>query len=230
MWGFVDCTRFYMTGGRPTVILSDASLRVDTYERVALLVRPGQGKTTIVRMLAGLERPNWGTVMRDAGGWPLGYSGGFQGEVSGEVNIRNLAELADVDPLDLAAFCYDFSELGDLYFQPVRLYSPTAKARLGMAASLGIPARTYLADDRIAIGDEAFRAKIVAALTERQDRCGLIYVGSNPRQAKDICDRFYVVDGGTILACDDLEEATTLLTSAIEDDGSDADVPVFDLA
>ena len=124
-------------------------LRVETHEKVALLVRPGQGKSTIMRMLAGLDRPDRGTVLRDAGGWPLGYAGGFHADMSGDDNIRNFAELADVDPLELSAFCYDYSELGDLYHRPVKLYSSTMKARLAMAASLGIPARTYLADDKL---------------------------------------------------------------------------------
>ena len=49
MWGFVDCTRYYMSAGRPNVVLFNASLRVETHEKVALLVRPGQGKSTIMR-------------------------------------------------------------------------------------------------------------------------------------------------------------------------------------
>lgn len=233
MWGFVDCTRYYMSAGRANVVLFNASLRVETHERAALLVRPGQGKSTIMRMLAGLDRPDRGTVLRDAGGWPLGYSGGFHGEMTGDANIRNFAELADVDPLDLSAFCYDFSELGELYHQPVKLYSSTMKARLAMAASLGIPARTYLADDKLAAGDEHFRAKCMAALAERLSDCGLIFIASNARAAKDVCDSFYVLSGGEFIRCDDFEHATTLFasTSAQEtDEAVDADIPTFDLA
>jgi capsular polysaccharide transport system ATP-binding protein len=233
MWGFVDCTRYYMSAGRANVVLFNASLRVETHEKVALLVRPGQGKSTIMRMLAGLDRPDRGTVLRDAGGWPLGYAGGFHGEMSGDANIRNFAELADVDPLDLSAFCYDFSELGELYHQPVKLYSSTMKARLAMAASLGVPARTYLADDKLAAGDEHFRAKCMAALADRLSDCGLIFIASNARSAKEVCDAFYVLRGGEFIRCDDFEHATTLFasTSAQEaDEAVDADIPTFDLA
>ena len=108
--------------------------------------------------------------------------------MSGDDNIRNFAELADVDPLELSAFCYDYSELGDLYHRPVKLYSSTMKARLAMAASLGIPARTYLADDKLSAGDEQFRAKCMVTLAERLSDCGLIFIASNPRPAKEVCD------------------------------------------
>lgn len=231
MWGFVDCTRYYMRGDRPTVVLFRASLVVETQEKVALLVRPGQGKSTIVRLLAGLDRPDSGTVLRDAGGWPLGYAGWFHSDMTGEANVRTLAQLADVDPLDLAAFCYEFAELGDFFHQPLKLYSPTMKNRLAMAASLGIPARTYLADDKLTTGDEAFRRKATEALTARLQDCGLIFVGSNPRQAKDFCERFYVVSGGDIIPCDDADHATDLLAATTDEDADEAaDVPIFDLA
>lgn len=232
MWGFVDCTRYYLRAGRANVVLFNASLRVETHEKVALLVRPGQGKSTIMRMLAGLDRPDQGTVLRDAGGWPLGYSGGLQADMTGDDNIRNFAELADVDPLDLSAYCYDFSELGDLYHQPVKLYSSTMKARLAMAASLGIPARTYLADDKLAAGDEHFRAKCMAALAERLSDCGLIFVASNPRPAKEVCETFYVLAGGEFIRCDGFEHASDFYASTSgqsAEEEADADIPTFDL-
>ena len=83
MWGFVDCTRYYMSAGRPNVVLFNASLRVETHEKVALLVRPGQGKSTIMRMLAGLDRPNRAPSCAMPG-CPLGYSGGFHADMSGD--------------------------------------------------------------------------------------------------------------------------------------------------
>lgn len=232
MWGFVDCTRYHWADGRPQVVLYNASLLVETSEKVALLIRPGQGKSTIMRMLAGIDYPDSGTVLRDEGGWPLGYAGGFHPDMSGEANIHKLARLADVDPLELSAFCYEFSELEDFYHQPLNRYSSTMKARLALAASLGLPARTYLADDKLAAGDENFRAKCMSALTEKLADCGLIFIASNPRAAKDVCDRFTVVSGGEFLLCEDYDHAASLLAASMDQESTDADeqIPTFDLA
>src|SRR5919112_438483 len=106
MWGFVDCTRYYLSFGVPKVVLHEASLIVGTDEKIGLLVPPGGGKSTIIRMLAGVD--------------PWAYSG----------------------------FCADFSELGEAYFQPLKLYTGGMRGRLAFAASFGVSARTYLADDK----------------------------------------------------------------------------------
>jgi capsular polysaccharide transport system ATP-binding protein len=233
MWGFVDCTRYHLADERPQVVLFNASLVVETREKVALLIRPGQGKSTIMRMLAGIDLPDSGAVLRDEGGWPLGYAGGFHNDMSGEANVRNLAKLADVDPIELSAFCFEFSELDEFYHQPLSRYSSTMKARLALSASFGLPARTYLADDKLAAGDERFRQKCMSALKERLTDCGLIFIASNPRAAKDVCDRFYVVSGGEILPCDDYDHAAVLLAASVDEDSADAaevDMPTFDLA
>lgn len=232
MWGFVDCTRYHVAEGRPQVVLYNASLVVETSEKIALLIRPGQGKSTIMRLLAGIDLPDSGTVVRDEGGWPLGYAGGFHNEMSGEANIRNLARLADVDPIELSAFCFEFSELEEYYYQPLGRYSSTMKARLALSASLGLPARTYLADDKLAAGDVHFRQKCMGALAGKLADCGLIFIASNPRAAKDVCDRFYVVSGGQFLPCDDYDHAANLLAASVDEESVDADeeIPTFDLA
>lgn len=232
MWGFVDCARYYMSFGKPKVVLHDASLLVDTRDKVALLIPPGEGKSTIMRMLAGIDQPDSGAVLRDDGGWPLGYSGGFHSEMTGEENIHAIASIADVDPWALSAFCFDFSELGTFYYEPLKHYSGSMKGRLAFAMSFGVPAKTYLADDKLAIGDERFRRKCMAALTERLTDAGLIFVASNIRAAKDVCDRFYVVSNGKILSCESHEDALSLFSASFmksDDEGDEEDLLSFDL-
>jgi len=159
MWGFVDCSRYYMSVGLPKVVLNDATMVAKSHERIGLLIPPGAGKSTIIRMLAGVEAPDSGTVLRDDGGWPLGYSGSMQSELTGEQNVRNVALMFGADPDEFALWCADFSELGEAFFHPLKLYSGSMRARLAFAASLGIPASTYLADDKLSVGDERFREK-----------------------------------------------------------------------
>src|SRR5437870_4241657 len=174
MWGFVDCTRYYHSFGLLKVVLHEASLVIGSTERMGLLVAPGDGKSTIIKMLAGVEEPDSGYVLRDGGGWPVGYAGAMQAELTGDENMRNVARLVGLDPEEYSAFCLDFSELGDAYFHPVRMWSGSMRGRLAFAASLGIPATTYLADDRLVVGDGRFRQKCEFALVERLRRCGLI--------------------------------------------------------
>lgn len=234
MWGFVDCTRYYMTLGVPTVILNEASLVVQTHEKLGLLVPEGGGKTTMIRLLAGVDQPNSGHVFRDRGGLPLGFGGAFLADRTGEENVRQLAALVGTDPLTYSAFCAEFAELGEAYFTPMKLWTGAMRTRLAFAASLGAPAATYLADGKIAGGDRPFVEKFLAALAERLQSTGLIFLSSRPRLTKDWCDRHAVVVNGKIIVCASHEEATELFDwgreGAAGDEGIEEDLASFDLA
>jgi capsular polysaccharide transport system ATP-binding protein len=230
MWGFVDCTRYFLSVGVPKVVLHDASMVADSSERVGLLIPPGQGKSTIIRLLAGVEKPDSGTVLRDDGGWPLGYSGSFQGELTGEQNVRNIALMVGLDPDEYALWCADFSELGEAFFYPVKLYSGSMRGRLAFAASLGIPATTYLVDDKLSVGDEQFRAKCENALARKLRDTGLILVASNPRTTQEVCERHGVVIRGKIIECDSHEEAEELFVRTFRDGGGSEDIADEELA
>jgi capsular polysaccharide transport system ATP-binding protein len=234
MWGFVDCTRYYMTYGVPNVILHEASLVVQTHERLGLLVPQGGGKTTMLKMLAGVDQPNSGHVLRDKGGLPLGFGGAFLPERTGEQNIHELASLVGTDPFTYSAFCAEFAELGETYFTPMKLWTAALRNRLAFTASLGAPAATYLADGKIVGGDRPFVEKFLAALSERLQTTGLIFLASNPRATADLCDRHAVVVRGKIIACSSHLEATELFElnwkSLGGSEAVDEDMASFDLA
>jgi capsular polysaccharide transport system ATP-binding protein len=233
VWGFVDCTRYFLSFGVPKIVLYDANLAVRTDEKVGLLIPPGEGKSTIIRLLAGADHPSSGTVLRDGRGWPLGYTGAFVAGMTGEENVHNIAQFVGLDPLEMSAFCLDFSELEESYFQPLQLYTPGMRARLAFAVSFAFPASTYLADEKIAIGTEAFRAKCTAALAERLQTAGLILVASNPRLTKDVCERHGVLSRGDFIMCDSHEEAIELFGASVQQSGADQyedEVASFDVA
>ena len=235
MWGFVNCTRYFVSAGVPNVVLHEASLAVGTSEKVGLLVPSGEGKSTIIKMLAGVEEPDSGTVLRDSGGWPLGYSGAFRPELTGEENIRKFATIVGLDEFEFTTFCADFSELGDAYFHPLSSYSARMRAKLAFSASLGIPASTYLADDKVSGGDDRFRKKCEAALAERLRTAGLILVASNPRVTRGVCERHGVVIGGKIILCETHEQAAELFgggaggTDSGAEEYGDEELASFDL-
>ena len=233
MWGFINCTHYYMSFGTPKVVLFDANLSVGTDESVGLLVPPGQGKSTIIRLLAGADHPRSGTVVRDERGWPLGYGSAFVGGMTGEENVHNIAQLVGLDPLEMSAYCLEFCSLGDEYFQPLNLWTGGMRGRLAFAVSFAIPASTYLADEKIAVGDEAFRQRCLAALSDRMRTAGLIMVASNPRLTKDVCERHGVLEGGAFIMCNSHEEASEIFAHSAQQSGTDEfedEVASFDLA
>ena len=234
MWGFVDCSRYFMSFGLPKIVLDNASLVIGSGERYGLLAAPGAGKSTIIRLLSGVEAPDSGQVLRDEGGWPLAYGGAFRPEMTGEENVRMVAGFAGLDPDEFAAYCSAFAGIGESFFAPAKLYTGATRTRLAFAVSLGLPARTYLADEKLLAGDPEFQKKCEAALRQRLETCGLILVASNPRAMEGFCERFGVLSRGKIVPCEDVDEAKSVLTFDFEHGGEeeavDEELASFDLA
>ena len=221
MWGFIDCTRYYMSYGEPKVVLHDASLVVGTREKLGLLVAPGGGKSTIMRLLAGVDRPNGGRVVRDKGGVPLGYGGSLQPEMTGDENVRNVASLFGIDPYAYSAFCYEFSGIGEPYFHQLKVWTAMMRGKLAFAMTFGLPAATFLADSKLAGGDRPFAEKCMAALHQRLETAGLVFVTSAPRLTRDICDRHAVLVQGKLIECGTHEEAEELFASDTQQQADD---------
>ena len=233
MWGFIDCTRYFMSYGEPKVVLNRASLIVGTQEKLGLLIAPGGGKSTIMRLLAGVERADGGRVVRDKGGIPLGYGGALQPGMTGDENVRNVAALFGLDPYTYSAFCAEFSELGQAYYHPLTMWTAAMRGQLAFAMTFGLPAKTYLADSKLVGGDRRFAEKCMAALHQRLETAGLVFVTSAPRVTRDICDRHAVLVHGKLVECGTHEEAEELFASITEEVAAIAsheDLASFDLA
>jgi capsular polysaccharide transport system ATP-binding protein len=91
---------------RRKVILDRASFTVDLGYSLGILAPNGTGKTTLIRMMAGLEKPDEGQIYRNCRiSFPLGFMGGVIGKLSGTENARYIAQLYGLDPDYVEAFC-----------------------------------------------------------------------------------------------------------------------------
>ena len=211
MIGLVDCHKYYPGHDRERVVLFGATCLFDPLDKVSILAEPGSGKTTLIRLLAGLEAPTSGKVVRGSGtSWPLGFAGAFHPAMTGEENVRTLAMLTDVDPDWTSAFVAQFADLGGDYYRPLATYSASMRARVAMSFSLAVPSTTYLADESIGAGSDYFRLKCEAALRQHLRSSGLFLVTRNPRTAERFGQRFGVLREGRFTMCDSFADAQSL--------------------
>ncbi len=198
---------YRVSAGR-RVVLEDVWARFGSGHNFGILGANGSGKSTLVRLLAGSEMPDRGTIRRDVRvSFPLGYGGTFHGALSGRENVTFLARIYGADRRAATTYVEAFAELGEYFEMPVNTYSAGMRARLAFAICLAIDFDLYLIDEVTEIGDEHFRRKCAAAFRERMRRSDIIIVTHNPQTIRQYCDRGAILANGELRLYDAIGEA-----------------------
>jgi capsular polysaccharide transport system ATP-binding protein len=202
-----DVCKDYETKAGPRRVLNNINLEINAGERIGILGRNGAGKSTLVRLISGAEPPTRGTIERTMSvSWPLAFSGGFQGSLTGADNVRFICRIYGVDFEPRFEFVKEFSELGIYLNEPVANYSSGMRARLAFAISMTIDFDCYLIDEVMAVGDETFRERCKHELFEKRRHKALLIVSHSHRYLKGTCDRFLLFRDGSVEEHDDFDE------------------------
>jgi capsular polysaccharide transport system ATP-binding protein len=203
-----NVTKAYSTSAGPVKVLDGVDLVLGRAQSIGILGRNGAGKSTLVRIMGGAEMPDSGLVQRTMSvSWPLAFSGGFQGSLTGIDNLRFICRVYGVDADACLPYVQDFTELGPYLREPVKTYSSGMRARLAFAASMVVEFDCYLIDEIVAVGDSRFQAKCLDELfTKRADRARII-VSHDPAFIRAHCDQAAVLLDGKLNLFATLDEA-----------------------
>lgn len=195
-----NLAKTYRSGHGTNEVLKGVNLTVRRGEKIALLGRNGAGKSTLIKQLGGVEVPDRGRIIRKmTNSWPIGFSGGFQGSLTGYDNARFIARIYGARHEDIKAFVEDFSELGPAMKRPVQTYSSGMRARLAFALSLAIEFDCYLIDEIILVGDQNFQRKCHTELFEKRSDRAMVIASHDLDFIQGVCDRgLLMVDGKAI--------------------------------
>jgi ABC-type polysaccharide/polyol phosphate transport system ATPase subunit len=197
----------YNTAAGPRRVLDNITLTINPGERIGILGRNGAGKSTLVRLISGAEPPTSGTIKRNMSvSWPLAFTGGFHGALTGADNLRFICRIYGVDFEPRMEFVKEFSELGIYLNEPVVNYSSGMRARLAFAVSMTIDFDCYLIDEVMAVGDQRFRERCRVELFEKRADKAMLIVSHSHRYLKGNCHRFLLFRDGKIEEHDDFDE------------------------
>ena len=182
-------SKSYLVKGVHKQVLDEVSFTLPEGKNIALMGRNGAGKSTLLRLIAGTEMPSRGDILRhERVSWPMGFSGGFNGTMTGVENIRFVARLYGQPSEDALERVEEFAELGASLDLPIATYSSGMKARLAFGLSLAIDFDTYLIDEITAVGDQRFKVKSRAALGKTVETSRVVMVSHSPSVVKDFCE------------------------------------------
>ncbi|HVC54737.1 MAG TPA: ABC transporter ATP-binding protein [Stellaceae bacterium] len=198
----------YATAGGRKIVLDDASVAFAPGHNFGILGANGAGKSTLIRLLAGSELPDRGSIRRDARvSFPLGFGGTFHGALSGRENVAFVARVYGAAVRSTIRFVDEFAELGEYFDMPVQTYSAGMQARLAFGTCLAIDFDVFLIDEITEIGDERFRRKCAAAFRERLRRSDIILATHNSHTIRQYCDKAAILAGGRLQLFDDVASA-----------------------
>jgi ABC-type polysaccharide/polyol phosphate transport system ATPase subunit len=191
------------------MILNDVNLKIMPGEKWGILGRNGAGKSTIIRLISGAEKPSSGLIQRTMSvSWPLAFGDAFQSSLTGRDNTRLICRAYDVDFHYAIEFVEQFSELGAYMREPIKNYSSGMSARLAFAISMVVDFQCYLIDEVIAVGDYRFVEKCEIELFEKRKDRAMIMVSHNAEFISKHCQKIAVLHGGELRTFDDVTEGS----------------------
>lgn len=182
--------------------LKDVSFDVYRGEKLGVIGRNGCGKSTLMKVLAGVIRQDRGTldIQRKLHVQLLSLGVGLEGHLSGRENaILNgmLLGKSREYMLECVERIGDFSELGEFFDAPVNTYSSGMIARLGFSVAMEVEPDVLLLDELLGVGDAGFAEKSEKAMQDKfsSDRT-VVLISHDPHTISRLCDRAVWMDGG----------------------------------
>lgn len=184
--------------------LRGLSFTVQDREVLGIVGRNGSGKSTILKIMAGVYRPTAGVVTvkgRVAALIELGA--GFHPDLTGRENIVLNGLLLGLSRREIQrreVRILEFAELGEFIDSPVKQYSSGMFMRLGFAIATEVDPDILLIDEILAVGDESFQQKCASRIDDFRRRGKTIVVVSHDLSAvQKLCSRILVIGDGLLL-------------------------------
>jgi ABC-2 type transport system ATP-binding protein len=201
------------TGTRPDEFwpFRHLTLDIEEGEQIGVVGRNGMGKSTLLRLIAGVLLPDEGSVTVRAGVAPLiAITGGFEGELSARENIYLVSGLHGMTRDQIAdSFdeIVDFAELGDFLDTPYKHFSSGMKVRLAFSVVSRLEEPILLVDEVLAVGDKAFRRKCFQRIDELiATGQTLFLVSHSAGNLRRFCKRGIYLEGGEMRADGPIED------------------------
>jgi lipopolysaccharide transport system ATP-binding protein len=193
--------------------LNSINLDILPGETLGVIGSNGSGKSTLLKILAGIYRPDAGTIVFNAKKISLlSLALGFDARLSGVDNVILSSMLLGAtlrEAKQKVDDIVDFAEIGEFATHPVRTYSSGMRSRLGFSVALNMKADVLLIDEALAVGDAKFKAKSEKAIVERLTSSQtVVLVSHSGPQINRLCDRAVWIEKGEIVLEGDTDFVT----------------------
>jgi ABC-type polysaccharide/polyol phosphate transport system ATPase subunit len=188
--------------------LRGVSFAVPTGATFGIIGRNGSGKSTMLKLVAGITKPTSGSLdVKGRISALIELGAGFHPEISGRENVFINGIMLGLSKREIARRfdeIVEFAELRDFIEAPVKTYSSGMYMRLGFAVAIHVDPDVLLVDEVLAVGDEAFTHKCLDKFGEfRRRGKTILLVTHSLNLVERFCDEALWLDGGRTRALGD---------------------------
>ncbi|MET0181616.1 MAG: ABC transporter ATP-binding protein [Caulobacterales bacterium] len=199
-----------MGGVAYVTALSQVSLEISEGDRVGLIGRNGAGKSTMLRLMAGLLHPTHGKVKIEGRLVPLIAKGlGLHPELSGYENIELPMRLLGAKSTEIHAAKKEipqWTDLGEFIHLPLRTYSDGMRARLLFAICTAVRGDVLVMDEWLSAGDADFVSKAEQRLRDMVSDAGVVVLSSHSMDLiRSLCNVVVWMEEGRVVLVGDAD-------------------------
>jgi ABC-type polysaccharide/polyol phosphate transport system ATPase subunit len=193
--------------------LENVSFEIKKSELVGLIGANGAGKTTILKLLSGLIKPDKGVItIRGKIQALIALGAGFNPILTGRENIYINGAILGFSKKEIDCLLeeiMDFSEIGEFIDMPVQSYSSGMQVRLGFAVAVNLKPDILIVDEVLAVGDASFRRKARKKMMELlHSGISVLFVSHNMALVSSMTSRCIYLDKGRVAAVGPSAEVT----------------------
>jgi lipopolysaccharide transport system ATP-binding protein len=198
--------------------LKDVSFELKKGELMGLIGANGAGKTTILKLLTGLIKPDKGIITIQGKIQALiALGAGFNPVLTARENIYINGAVLGLKKKEIESMIeeiMEFSEIGEFIDMPVQSYSSGMHVRLGFAVAVNLKPDILIVDEVLAVGDASFRRKARNKMMELlHSGISVLFVSHNMATVNSLTSRCIYLKKGEVAAIGPSEEITSLYLS-----------------
>src|SRR5215467_5360107 len=201
--------------------LTDVSFTVPRGSTYGVIGRNGSGKSTALKLVAGITKPTSGTVkVQGRISALIELGAGFHPEISGRENVFINGIMLGLSKREVEQRfdeIVDFAELQDFIDAPVKTYSSGMYMRLGFAVAIHVNPDVLLVDEVLAVGDEGFTHKCLDKFGEfKRSNKTILLVTHSLNLVERFCDEALWLEGGEKQAEGDSKRVVDAYLTAVD--------------
>lgn len=207
-------------------VLKDINFSVDPGKAIGILGVNGAGKSTLLKIIAGTTQATDGHIeMSGKVAAMLELGMGFHPDFTGRQNAFMAGQLLGIDATEMSMLIpsiESFSEIGDYFDQPVRVYSSGMSVRLAFAVATAKRPDILIVDEALSVGDAYFQHKSFRRIRQFQEEgTTLLLVSHDIAAIRSLCDQAIWLDGGTIRLKGETKDVVDAYAAALYEKSQD---------